>query len=66
MLVSDYLPVFEAGSVRVSALALVALPEEEGAPVQAQMDELTVGAREESAQAVVRAVARVQARLHEA
>jgi len=53
MLVSDYSPVFEAGSVHVPGLALVALPEE-GAPVQAQTDELTVGEREESAQAVVR------------
>ena len=44
MLVSDYSPVFEAGSVHVPGLELVALSEEEGAPVQAQMDELTVGA----------------------
>jgi hypothetical protein len=45
MLVSDYSPVFEAGSAHAPVLALVALPEEEeGAPVQAQMDELTVGA----------------------
>jgi hypothetical protein len=44
MLVSDYSLVFEVGSVHVPGLALVALPEEEGAPVQAQKDELTVGA----------------------
>jgi hypothetical protein len=44
MLVSDYSLVFEAGSVRAPALALVALPEEEGAPARAQKDEPTVGA----------------------